>query len=75
MVDNLGWSNESCRESIRAFDRVFMEVPACRPWLTRNGPGEFKRLRAVLHTGFGVFLEEVADVDREAFELFVEGLS
>jgi hypothetical protein len=33
------------------------------------------RLGAVLHAGFGVFLKEVADVDGEAFEFFIESLS
>ena len=32
-------------------------------------------LGSVLHAGFGVFLEKVADVDREAFEFFVESLT
>lgn len=32
-------------------------------------------LGAVLHTGLGIFLKEVADIDREAFEFLVESLT
>jgi hypothetical protein len=34
----------------------------------------FLWLSAVLHTWLGVFLEEVADVDREALQFFIKGL-
>ena len=48
---------------------------SCRLRLTTQTRIEARDLRAVLHAGFGVFLEKVTDVDREAFEFFVEGLS
>ena len=34
-----------------------------------------KLLSPVLHTGLSIFLEKVADIDCEAFELLVESLS
>jgi hypothetical protein len=41
------------------------------PVVDKKEPTDDRRLGAVLHAGFGVFLKEVADVDREAFEFLV----
>ena len=45
------------------------------PVVDKDDPTDDPRSRAVLHAWLGVFLEEVADVDRETFEFLVERLS
>ena len=42
---------------------------------SKKWAGCVERLGAVLHAGFGIFLKEIADVDGEALEFLVKGLS